>query len=96
MFVLCSVPIKILLLTRIRIHNLLPLVFQVDLQWIQVLGEGWASPLTGFMREREFLQSQHFGCLLDGGLTNQSIAITLPVSVADKERLADAPAIALK
>jgi 3'-phosphoadenosine 5'-phosphosulfate synthase len=48
------------------------------------------------MREREFLQSQHFGCLLDGGLTNQSIAITLPVSVADKERLADAPAIALK
>jgi 3'-phosphoadenosine 5'-phosphosulfate synthase len=44
---------------------LLP-VNQVDLQWVQVLGEGWATPLTGFMREREFLQSQHFGCLLDG------------------------------
>jgi hypothetical protein len=31
-------------------------VNQVDLQWVQVLGEGWATPLTGFMREREFLQ----------------------------------------
>ena len=36
------------------------------MQWVQVLAEGWATPLTGFMREREFLQSQHFGCLLDG------------------------------
>ena len=26
----------------------------LDLQWVQVLGEGWASPLKGFMREREF------------------------------------------
>ena len=29
---------------------------KVDMQWLQVLSEGWASPLTGFMREREFLQ----------------------------------------
>ena len=28
----------------------------VDLQWVQVLSEGWASPLKGFMREREYLQ----------------------------------------
>lgn len=39
---------------------------QLDLQWVQVLAEGWASPLRGFMREREFLQVLHFGSLLDG------------------------------
>ena len=42
------------------------LLSQLDLQWVQVLAEGWATPLNGFMREREYLQSQHFGLLLDG------------------------------
>lgn len=28
----------------------------VDLQWVQVLSEGWAMPLKGFMRESQFLQ----------------------------------------
>jgi 3'-phosphoadenosine 5'-phosphosulfate synthase len=28
----------------------------VDLQWVQVLAEGWATPLKGFMREDQFLQ----------------------------------------
>lgn len=27
----------------------------VELQWLQVLSEGWAYPLKGFMREQEFL-----------------------------------------
>ena len=40
------------------------------------------------MREREFLQCQHFGCLLDSGTSNQSVPIVLPVSSEDKERLA--------
>lgn len=39
---------------------------KLDLQWLQVLSEGWATPLRGFMREREYLQSQHFNCLFDG------------------------------
>ena len=69
---------------------------QLDLQWVQVLAEGWATPLTGFMREREFLQCQHFGCLLDGGTTNQSIPIVLPVSTADKQRLEGVSALALR
>lgn len=68
---------------------------QVDLQWVQVLSEGWATPLGGFMREKEFLQSQHFGCLLDSGIVNQSIPIVLPVQTADKERLEGKPAIVL-
>jgi len=63
---------------------------------VQVLAEGWATPLTGFMREREYLQSQHFGCLLDGGTSNQSIPIVLPVSTADKDRLDGLPALALR
>ena len=70
-------------------------VLQLDLQWVQVLAEGWATPLTGFMREREFLQSQHFGCLLDGGVSNQSIPIVLPVHTVDKERLESCAAFTL-
>ena len=40
--------------------------FQIDLQWMQVLSEGWATPLSGFMRETEYLQCLHFGCLMTG------------------------------
>ncbi|GAB6028273.1 hypothetical protein CHUAL_002453 [Chamberlinius hualienensis] len=68
----------------------------VDLQWVQVLAEGWATPLSGFMRERQFLQSQHFGCLRDGGVVNQSIPIVLAVSTQDKERLEGQPSVALR
>uniref|UniRef100_A0A915PVK4 Uncharacterized protein n=1 Tax=Setaria digitata TaxID=48799 RepID=A0A915PVK4_9BILA len=38
---------------------------RVDLEWLQVLAEGWASPLPGFMRERQYLQCLHHGLLLD-------------------------------
>ena len=61
----------------------------------QVLTEGWATPLTGFMREREFLQCQHFGCLMDGGVVNQSVPIVLPISTEDKERLMEENAFTL-
>lgn len=71
-------------------------ISKLDLQWLQVLSEGWATPLTGFMREAEFLQSQHFGCYLEGGVTNQSIPIVLPVTTEDMKRLENEPAFALK
>ena len=71
-------------------------VTKVDMEWLQVLGEGWATPLTGFMREREFLQCQHFNCLLDSGVTNQSVPIVLPVTTEDKERLAHCEKFALR
>ena len=32
----------------------------IDLQWVHILNEGWASPLHGFMREFEFLQTLLF------------------------------------
>lgn len=69
---------------------------QLDTEWTQVLSEGWATPLSGFMREREYLQCQHFGCLLDGGVTNQSIPIVLPVCTEDKKRLDGCAALTLK
>ena len=62
-------------------------IFQLDLQWVQVLSEGWAAPLKGFMREEQFLQCQHFGSLIDGEAINQSIPIVLPVHSDDKQRL---------
>ena len=69
---------------------------KLDTEWVQVLSEGWASPLTGFMTEHQYLQSQHFGCLLDNGVTNQSIPIVLPVSTSDKERLEACGAVTLR
>ena len=68
-----------------------------DLQWLHVLAEGWASPLTGFMREDEYLQALHFNCLRleDGTLTNMSIPIVLAVDDADVARLEGAEAITL-
>ncbi len=47
------------------------------------------------MKEREFLQCQHFACLMDDGMTNQSIPIVLPVETNDKERLTEAGAFTL-
>nr|CAD7397671.1 unnamed protein product [Timema cristinae] len=59
----------------------------LDMQWVQVLAEGWATPLKGFMKESEYLQSQHFNCLVDQSGVNQSVPIVLPVPTDDKERL---------
>lgn len=70
-------------------------ITKLDLQWVQVLSEGWASPLRGFMREKEYLQSQHFNCLVDGSVINQSVPIVLPVHTEDKERLAGQDAFVL-
>ncbi|KPP64761.1 bifunctional 3'-phosphoadenosine 5'-phosphosulfate synthase 1-like, partial [Scleropages formosus] len=50
-------------------------ISKVDMQWVQVLAEGWATPLNGFMREREYLQSLHFDCLLDVGQQFKRVAI---------------------
>uniref|UniRef100_W5MGK4 3'-phosphoadenosine 5'-phosphosulfate synthase 2b n=1 Tax=Lepisosteus oculatus TaxID=7918 RepID=W5MGK4_LEPOC len=70
-------------------------ITKLDLQWVQVLAEGWATPLTGFMRESEFLQVLHFGTLLDGGTINMSVPIVLPVSTENKENLDGCAAFAL-
>lgn len=70
-------------------------ISKLDLQWIQVLAEGWATPLLGFMREVEYLQAQHFNCLINGRQVNQSIPIVLPVHQSDYEKLSNQSAIVL-
>nr|CDS30988.2 3' phosphoadenosine 5' phosphosulfate synthase [Hymenolepis microstoma] len=64
-------------------------ITKLDLQWIQTLAEGWASPLRGFMRETEYLQVLFFGGLVEerGVYSNLPIPIVLPVSEEDKNRL---------
>ncbi|XP_068597309.1 bifunctional 3'-phosphoadenosine 5'-phosphosulfate synthase 2-like [Brachionichthys hirsutus] len=71
-------------------------ITKLDLQWVQILAEGWASPLKGFMSEREFLQVLHFGNLLDGGAINLTVPIVLPVSTEIKQKLEGCAAIALE
>mmetsp|Transcript_67 Transcript_67/g.144 ORF Transcript_67/g.144 Transcript_67/m.144 type:complete len:486 (-) Transcript_67:633-2090(-) len=72
-------------------------VNDVDVQWIHVLSEGWASPLKGFMREKEYLQAIHFNSLRtdDGKIVNQSLPIVLAVTTGDKERLQTEKSITL-
>ena len=48
------------------------------------------------MKEKQFLQCQHFNCLLDDGVSNQSIPIVLPVSSGDKTRLENSKAFTLR
>jgi len=67
----------------------------VDMQWLQVLSEGWATPLTGFMREDQFLQSLHFSVLMDKDVYSQSMPIVLAVSTEDKERLSNVLSLTL-
>ncbi|KAK2582921.1 hypothetical protein KPH14_008987 [Odynerus spinipes] len=72
-------------------------VNEIDVQWIQVLAEGWAAPLKGFMRENQYLQTQHFNFLTENGVQiNQSIPIVLAVSTADKERCQNASSLTLR
>ncbi|CAG2108173.1 unnamed protein product [Medioppia subpectinata] len=71
-------------------------ITDIDLQWVQVLSEGWAPPLTGFMREREYLQCLNFGLLVDDGLHNQTVPIVLAINDDDKEALNGKTRVALK
>jgi len=40
------------------------LLTDIDVNWLQTVGEGWAAPLKGFMREGALLQTLHFNSLL--------------------------------
>lgn len=70
---LCGPPVRELVVpaqevaSKMQLAGNLPRVdiTEVDLQWLQILSEGWATPLYGFMRERQYLQCLHHGQLLD-------------------------------
>lgn len=70
----------------------------VELQWLQILAEGWAYPLRGFMREKEYLQTLHFNCILNEDESmrdNQSVPIVLSVSEVNKNKMDGSSAITL-
>ena len=71
---------------------------ELDMQWLHVLSEGWASPLKGFMREAEYLQCLHFNCIRqpDGSVSNMSVPIVFAVSEADKAAIEGKAAFAIK
>lgn len=73
-------------------------VSDIDMQWIHVLSEGWASPLRGFMREQEYLQCLHFNSLRqpDGSVANMSVPIALAINDEQKKELDGKNAFALK
>ncbi|KAL3319388.1 Bifunctional 3'-phosphoadenosine 5'-phosphosulfate synthase 2 [Cichlidogyrus casuarinus] len=71
-------------------------ISDVDLQWIQVLSEGWAVPLTGFMREKEYLEVLHFGGIKIGRhFHNLTIPIVLAVTDDQYSVLSNACAFVL-
>uniref|UniRef100_A0A7S4VH50 adenylyl-sulfate kinase n=1 Tax=Ditylum brightwellii TaxID=49249 RepID=A0A7S4VH50_9STRA len=53
------------------------LISDIDLNWLQVIGEGWASPLKGFMREGTLLETLHFNSILVDpfNLTNNAMRL---------------------
>eukprot|EP00271_Cylindrocystis_brebissonii_P011645 TRINITY_DN29543_c0_g1_i1.p1 TRINITY_DN29543_c0_g1~~TRINITY_DN29543_c0_g1_i1.p1 ORF type:complete len:493 (-),score=108.10 TRINITY_DN29543_c0_g1_i1:894-2372(-) len=73
------------------------LINEIDVQWVHVLSEGWASPLTGFMRQNEYLQALHFNCLRlpDGSFVSMSVTIALAIDDEQKAAIADASAVTL-
>jgi len=69
---------------------------ETDCQWLQVLSEGWAYPLQGFMREDDFLTCQHFNTVTrDNKKYNQSIPIVMAIDDEAKAKLEGKDAIAL-
>ncbi|GAU38646.1 hypothetical protein TSUD_276850 [Trifolium subterraneum] len=70
---------------------------KVDFEWVHVICEGWASPLKGFMRENEYLQSLHFNSLRlnDGSFVNMSLPIVLSIDDETKERIGSSSNVGL-
>ncbi|KAI5082108.1 hypothetical protein GOP47_0001851 [Adiantum capillus-veneris] len=70
----------------------------IDVEWVHVVSEGWASPLRGFMRQTEYLQALHFNSLrlADGSVVNMSVPIVLAIDDLQKEAIATSSSIALR
>lgn len=70
---------------------------KIDVEWVHVISEGWASPLKGFMREDQYLQSLHFNSLRlkDGSAVNMSLPIVLAIDDETKERIGSSTNVGL-
>jgi len=68
-----------------------------DLEWVHVLAEGWASPLDGFMTEKQYLSCLHYQMLTEGGsVVPMPVPIVLPVTDDVKANIEGKGSIALK
>merc|ERR1719473_719457 len=57
-------------------------------EWVHVLSEGWATPLTGFMKEQDYLSSLHYQHInRDGELVPMPVPIILPLTAAEKDAI---------
>lgn len=71
-----------------------------ELQWVQVLAEGWATPLKGFMTEDQYLQSTHFEHIIHE-VKGVRTYVPMPVPIVktcttqEKEKMTGKDAIAL-
>ncbi|KAM7256011.1 hypothetical protein ACFE04_011752 [Oxalis oulophora] len=72
-------------------------ISEIDTQWVHVLSEGWASPLRGFMRQTEFLQTLHFNSLRlnDGSIVNMSVPIVLAIDDQQKHSIGESNNVSL-
>jgi 3'-phosphoadenosine 5'-phosphosulfate synthase len=66
--------------------------FQLDqegLEWLQVIGEGWAAPLDGFMNEEQYLACLHYQHIVTAGgkMVPMAVPIVLPLDTATKSAL---------
>lgn len=70
---------------------------KIDLEWVHVISEGWASPLRGFMREDQYLQTLHFNSLRmnDGSLVNMSLPIVLAIDDDTKQQIGSSSHVTL-
>jgi 3'-phosphoadenosine 5'-phosphosulfate synthase len=70
---------------------------KIDVEWVHVISEGWASPLKGFMRENEYLQSLHFNSLRMENRTvvNMSLPIVLAIDDETKESIGSSKDVGL-
>ena len=68
-----------------------------DLEWVHVLAEGWASPLDGFMTEKQYLSCLHYQMLTEGGdVVPMPVPVVLPVTDDVKAKIEGKQSIALK
>jgi 3'-phosphoadenosine 5'-phosphosulfate synthase len=71
---------------------------QEEMEWVHVLAEGWATPLEGFMTERQYLQSLHYEHLVlpDGSMVPMPVPIVKACTTAEKATIEGQAEIALK